>query len=84
VAIQMAPGKWGILYIEMKYKKNTPTEEQIIFANHLTDQYNHVVVCWSWQDAAHKMLDHIMTARIQRPPHVADYETLSRARDSIS
>lgn len=62
------PGMPGILYIEMKYGDNKPTESQEEVMKILAAEGNWTFVCWDWIEAAKIILRHIGLHRQQYHP----------------
>lgn len=52
VCLPVPSGKYHGLYIEMKYGKNKPTEQQKQWLKELSVQGYATAVCYSWEDAA--------------------------------
>lgn len=50
--------KYG-LFIEMKWGKNKPTEEQIEFINYATSASYQCEVCYSWEEARDKIIEYL-------------------------
>lgn len=51
LCLPVARGKYYGLYIEMKYGKNKPTENQARWLHCLAQQGYAAAVCYSWEDA---------------------------------
>lgn len=47
------------MFIEMKYGKNKPSDEQLNWIARLDNAGYHVVVCYSFEEAKEKILDYI-------------------------
>lgn len=52
LCLPVAKGKYHGLYIELKYGKNKPTENQNLWLSRLNHYGYAVVVCYGWQEAA--------------------------------
>lgn len=52
ICLPVPSGKYHGLYIEMKYGKNTPTDNQTKWLKNLSEQGYAIKVCYNWEDAA--------------------------------
>lgn len=58
LCLPVARGGFHGLYIEMKYGKNKPTENQNEWMNALQNQGYAVAVCYSWEQASKVITDY--------------------------
>lgn len=58
LCLPVARGGFHGLYIEMKYEKNIPTENQNEWMNALQNQGYAVAVCYSWEQASKVITDY--------------------------
>lgn len=58
LCLPVARGGFHGLYIEMKYEKNKPTENQNEWMNALQNQGYAVAVCYSWEQASKVITDY--------------------------
>jgi hypothetical protein len=61
--LPVARGGYHGLWIEMKYGRNKPTEEQKWWIEELRSQGHFVTVCYGWEPAA-ETLEHYIRGRI--------------------
>jgi hypothetical protein len=47
------------LFIEMKFGKNKPTQDQNEWSDRLRNREYYYYVCWSWVEAAGRILDYL-------------------------
>lgn len=59
VTLPVARGGYHGLYIELKVKKNKPTENQKKWIEALKQNGYFVVVCYGWVDASEKILEYL-------------------------
>lgn len=59
LCLPVARGDHHGLYIELKARKNKPTEHQLSWIQKLSDQGYVVAVCWGWEQAAKVIVDYL-------------------------
>lgn len=59
LCLPVARKGWHGLYIELKYGRNKPSEEQEAFLNKLAEQGYLAVVCWGAEDTIETLVDYL-------------------------
>lgn len=59
ILLPVARGEFHGMAIEMKAGKNRPTKEQLRWLANLTRQGYFVAVCYSWEEAAEKIIKYL-------------------------
>ena len=54
--LPVARGKYHGLFIELKWGKNKPSAEQVVWLKALIEQGYAVKVCWGWEEARETIL----------------------------
>ncbi len=63
LCLPVARGKYHGLYIEMKYGKNKPSQEQKKWLHALSEQGYAVKVCYGWESASELILKYLEMER---------------------
>jgi hypothetical protein len=59
ICLPIPKGDYGALYIEMKFGKNKPTNNQQEWIDKLKSHNNRVEICWGFDEAKDVILDYL-------------------------
>ncbi|MDO5149688.1 MAG: VRR-NUC domain-containing protein [Oscillospiraceae bacterium] len=66
LCLPVARGEYHGLYIELKYGKNKPTENQKRWINHLRSQNYKAEVAYGWEEASKIILEYLKSTRVEK------------------
>lgn len=78
--IPVAAGGYHGLFVEMKWRKNKPTQLQRVWIDYLNNHGYRAVVCWGYEEAVKVLQDYLgYTQSIMEPTHGSSAKTPNRA-----